>query len=91
MHAKLAGNRSNMMNEAEIFEREELRIWSWKDVKIWEGEASSLLPALNFCLDLGSPQQVCFLRGGSSLLLDRHIHIWASAIVFGAVSAGISK
>lgn len=76
-----------MMNETKIFDRKKLRLWRWVDVQVWKWENSSLLPALNFRLDLWRPEQVRLIRGGKSLILHGHVHIWTAAIVLGAVSA----
>jgi hypothetical protein len=77
-----------MVNEAQVLEREELRRGGWIKVQVWEREAPSALPAFDLGLDLRSPKQVCFLGGGSTVLLRRHIHVWAAAVVLRAVSAG---
>jgi hypothetical protein len=84
---KFAGDGGNVVNEAKVFEGEELRRRCWVDVKIWEREISRLVPTFNFCLNLWGPEQVCFLGGCSSFFLNWHVHIWTTTVVLRAVSA----
>jgi hypothetical protein len=55
MDAELTGNGSNMMNETEVFESETLRVGSWIDIQIREGEVPGLLPTLDICFDFRGP------------------------------------
>jgi hypothetical protein len=87
MDTQFAGDGSNMVDESEVLEREELRSRRWVDVKIWEGKVPSLLPAFNFDLNLTSPKQVCLLWGCSSFFLGRHVHIWTTTVVLRAIPA----
>lgn len=75
-----------MVNQAKILEGKELRSRSWVDVQIWEWEVPGLLPALDLCLDFGSPQQIGPLWSGGSLFLNGHVHVRTAAVVLGAIS-----
>ena len=75
------------MDEAEVFKGEKLWCGRWIDVEVWKWKSAGLLPAFNLRLDLGSPQQVCFLGRRGTFFLDGHVHVRTPAVVLGAVSA----
>jgi hypothetical protein len=87
VNTKFARDRGNMVDEAEIFEREKLRGWGWVDIKIWEWKNSSLLPTFNIRLDLRCPKQVRLLWSYGSLFLGWHVHVWTTTVMLGAISA----
>jgi hypothetical protein len=84
---KFAGDGGDMVDEAEILKREELRGWCWVDIKIWEGKNPSLLPTFNFGLDLWSPKQIRLLWSYSSFFLGWHVHVWTTTVVLCAIPA----
>ena len=88
MESEFARDGSDVVDETEVLEREELGSGRWVDVKIWEWEVPSLLPALNLGFDFWSPQQICPLWSCSSLFLNGHVHVGTAAIVLGAISTG---
>jgi hypothetical protein len=86
--SQFARDRGNMVDEAEVLQREELRRRRWVEVQVRERKAPSALPAFDLSLDLRGPKQIRLLRSGSTVLLRRHVHIRATAVVLRAVSAG---
>lgn len=76
-----------MVDQAKLLERIELWRRCRVEVQVREWEAPGALPALDLGLDFRRPEEVCLFRSGSTLLLRRHIHVWAAAVVFRAVSA----
>ena len=75
-----------MVKESELLEGVKLRIRSRVDVEIREWEDSSLLPAFNLRFDLRGPEQICLFRSNSTLLLNWHIHIRTTTVVFRAIA-----
>jgi hypothetical protein len=87
MDTKLTGNGGDMVDQAEIFEGEELRGRRWVDVKIWKWENSSLLPTFNVGFDLWSPKQIRLLRSYSSFFLGWHVHVRTTTIMLRTIAA----
>jgi hypothetical protein len=84
---QLVADRGNMMEQPQIFEREELRGGGRIDVQTREREHSGLLPLPNLGLDLGCPHEVWLVRAGRSVIGKRHVIVRAANLVLGAVAA----
>lgn len=76
-----------MVHEAQVLNRESLRVWLRVDGKLGEGEDARLLPAVDFLLDCGGPQKIWAFRSGVAFFWGRHVHVWTADIVFSAVLA----
>jgi hypothetical protein len=75
-----------MMDQAEILGRVVSRIRDGINVHVLEGEVARSLPKFNLGLDLWGPKHIRLLWRRGPFLLDRHIHIRASAVMFRTVS-----
>jgi hypothetical protein len=92
--SKLIIQRSNVVDQPEVFDRVEMGHGSRVKSQAGEGEDSSPLPVGDSCLDLRCPHQVGLVGGrGSVCIGNLHIVVGTSDLVLGAVAAaiGVSK
>ena len=81
---QVMANRGNMIDQAQIFVREKLRVRSGIDV---ERESSRVLPLIDGLPDFGSPHQVGLVGCGRPLLYNLNVIVGATNLMLGAVAA----
>jgi hypothetical protein len=78
----------NVMNQAKVLKGVVLRVGSWVDAHLGEGENTRCLPVGKSGLNLGRPHKIGLVRRSSTIRVrSRDVIVRASNLVLGAVAA----
>lgn len=90
MYCQFSGYRSHMINDPQIFHRQESWIRRRINEHIWKWKVSALLPYFDVGFNLRRPKHIGLFWSRSSFFLRRHVHVRATTVVLCTIPTSIS-